>query len=129
MKPIFFFLVESLTLMKFDRLTLIQRIKIIKAYCKNGDGRWTIIFWTKFSLAMNHISHSLGILINKILVFGVLRILKWLKRGHYIEKKSLYYALLGPKVWLTGIPPNMCPKAVENYLTKSMLATLHMEVI
>ena len=44
---------------------------------------------------MNHISHSMGMLINKIVVFGVLRILKLLKRGHYIQKNSLF-GVIGP---------------------------------
>ena len=60
----------------------------------NGIG----IFWTKVSLAMKHISHSMVLLINEIVVFGVLRILKQLKRDHYIQKKSLFGALFGPKV-------------------------------
>ena len=37
MKQIFFFLVEGLTLTKMDRLTIIQRIKMIKTYYKSGD--------------------------------------------------------------------------------------------
>ena len=37
MKPIFFFLVESLTLTKIDRLAVTQRIKITKSYYKNSD--------------------------------------------------------------------------------------------
>ena len=36
-KPIFFFLVVSLTLKKMDCLTITQPIKIIKTYYKNGD--------------------------------------------------------------------------------------------
>ena len=32
-----FFSVESLTLTKMDRLTILQRIKIIKTYYKNDD--------------------------------------------------------------------------------------------
>ena len=37
---------------------------------------------------------------NIIVVFGVLRFLKQLKRGHYIQKKSLFVALFVAKVWL-----------------------------
>ena len=37
MKTIFFSLVESLTLMKMDRLIITQRIKIMKTYYKNDD--------------------------------------------------------------------------------------------
>ena len=37
MKPIFFFSVESLTLTKIDRLTITQRIEILKTCYKNGD--------------------------------------------------------------------------------------------
>ena len=37
-KPIFFFSVQSLTLMKMDRLTITQRINVIKTYLlQNGD--------------------------------------------------------------------------------------------
>ena len=68
MKPIFFLSVESLTLTKMDRLTITQRIKIIKTYCKNGDSRWTAIFCTKFSSVMKHISHTMGMLINEIAI-------------------------------------------------------------
>ena len=39
-------------------------------------GAWTAMFRTKFSPAMKHISHSVGMLINKIFVFNVLRNLK-----------------------------------------------------
>ena len=34
-----------------DRLIITQRIKIIKSYYKNGDGRWTAIVQTTFSSA------------------------------------------------------------------------------
>ena len=44
-------------------------------WCLNNR-RWTAIFGTKFFSAMNHISHSVGMLINKIVVFGILRIFK-----------------------------------------------------
>ena len=37
MKPLFYFSVESLTFTKIDRLTITQRIKVIKTYNKNGD--------------------------------------------------------------------------------------------
>ena len=37
LKQFFFFSVESLTLRKTDRLTITQRIQIIKTYYKNGD--------------------------------------------------------------------------------------------
>ena len=53
-------------------------------------------FRTKFSLAMDHISPSVCILINKIVVFGVLTILKYLKRGHCIQEKSMFGAHFGP---------------------------------
>ena len=64
----FLFSVENLKLRKMDRLTNTQRIKIIKT-CKNSDGRWMAIFQTKFSSVMMHISHWVGMLINKIVVF------------------------------------------------------------
>ena len=94
---------ESMTLTKMDRLTITQRIKIIKAYYKNGDsasatyhtlrGDYDLhncpttqaipkivkkfgFFRTKCSSEMKHILHSAGMLINKIVVFGVLRIIK-----------------------------------------------------
>ena len=54
-----------------DRLTITQLIKMIKTYYKNGDGRWTAIFRTKFSSAMKHILHLMGMLINKIVVRGM----------------------------------------------------------
>ena len=38
--------------------------------------RWTAIFRKKFSSALKYISHSVGMLINKIVLFGFLRILK-----------------------------------------------------
>ena len=38
--------------------------------------RWTANFRTKFSSAMKQISYSVGVLINKIVVFGALRIVK-----------------------------------------------------
>ena len=38
--------------------------------------RWMAIIRRKFSSAMKHISHSVGMVINKIVVFVVLRILK-----------------------------------------------------
>ena len=75
-KPIFFLFSLSLTMMKMDRITIPQRQKIIKTYCKNGDDRWTAICRTKFSSAIKHISHSVSMLINKIVIFGILRILK-----------------------------------------------------
>ena len=71
---------------------------------------------------------KLGMLINKIVMFGVLRILKELKRGHYIQKKSLFGAHLGPKVWLAEILLNMCQKLVEYYLKKNQCLQ-HVEVI
>ena len=37
MKPNFFILVESLTLTEMDRLTITQRIKMIKIFYINGD--------------------------------------------------------------------------------------------
>ena len=37
---------------------------------------------------------------------------------HYIQKKSLFGALFGPKVWLADIQLNMCQKVVENYLKR-----------
>ena len=43
--------------------------------CLNNR-RWTDIFRTKFSSAMKYIPHSVAMLINKIVVFGVLRMLK-----------------------------------------------------
>ena len=169
MKPIYFLSVESLTLTKMDRLTITQRIKIIKTNYKYGDpatgryralrgdyglhnhptmqatskiekkfeetmrmcrflvvlrnkdcltahygvfciyiythfhiksssrnnwsqltmhnvvdkwngclnnSQWTAIFRKKFSSALKRISHSVGMLISKIIVFGVLRIIK-----------------------------------------------------
>ena len=48
---------------------------------------------------MKNISHSVGMLINKIVVYGVLRNLEKLKRGHYIQKKSLFEPK-SSKVWL-----------------------------
>ena len=36
-KPIFIFSVESLTLIKIGRLTITQRLKMIKTNYKNGD--------------------------------------------------------------------------------------------
>ena len=78
MKSIFFVSVESVTLTKMDRLTVTKR--------------------AKFSSAMKHILHSMAMLINIIVVFGVLRILKELKRGHYIQEKSLFGALFGTKI-------------------------------
>ena len=42
----------------------------------------------------------------------------WRKAIHYIQKKSLFGALLGPKVWLAEIPPNMYEKFVENYFRR-----------
>ena len=47
--------------------------------------RWTVIFRKDFFLEMKHISHSVCMLINKILAFEVLTILKSLKRLHYIQ--------------------------------------------
>ena len=41
-----------------------------------NNGRWAAIFPTKFSSAMKHILLSVDMLINKIVVFVVLRILK-----------------------------------------------------
>ena len=38
--------------------------------------------------------------------------------GHYIQKKSLFDALFGLKVWMTEIPQNMCQKVVENYFER-----------
>ena len=57
-------------------LTNTQRLKIIKNYYKNGDGRPKQFFQTKFSSVIKHIPQSVGMLINKIVVFGVLRIYK-----------------------------------------------------
>ena len=88
-------------LTKMDRLTIAQHLKIIKTYCKNGDGVWMPIFRSKFSSAMKHISHSVDMLINKIVVFGVLKIFKYLKRVHYIQKKSLFGALFGSQIMST----------------------------
>ena len=55
-------------------------------------------FRTKYTSAKRNISHLVGMLINKIVVFGVLRILKQLNRGIYIQKKSLFGTLIGLKV-------------------------------
>ena len=43
-----------------DRLTITQRIKIIKIYYKNGDDGWMGIFRKKFSSAKKHILDSVG---------------------------------------------------------------------
>ena len=43
--------------------------------CLNNR-RWAVIFQTKFSPAIKHILHSVGMFLNKIVVFGILRILK-----------------------------------------------------
>ena len=43
--------------------------------CMNNR-QWTAMLRTKFSSAMKHILDSVGILINKIVIFGVLRIIK-----------------------------------------------------
>ena len=113
-----------------DPLTTTQHIKIIKTYSKNGDGRRTAIFRTKFSSAIKHISHSVDILISKIVVFGVLRILNELKICHYIQKKPLFGALFHPIERMAKVPPNMCQEVVENYLKRiNYLGSLPVEVI
>ena len=58
----------------WSQLTIHDVVDTWNGYLNNR--RWTAIFWTKFSSALKHISHSVGMLINKIVVFEVLGILK-----------------------------------------------------
>ena len=88
----FFFSVESLTLTKKKKMDCLT-ITWTTGGIRN--------FSNKISLPMKHILHSVGMLINKIVVCGVLKILKWLKIGFYIQKKSLFSTLSGPKVCLS----------------------------
>ena len=48
-----------------DRVIITQYIQIIKIYYKNEYGRWMIIFRTKFSSPLKHISDSVGMLLKK----------------------------------------------------------------
>ena len=66
-----------------DPLTIAQCIKIIATSYKNGDGLWTAIFRIKFSLAMKHISQSVGMLTNKIVIFGG-------SESHQVIEERLY---------------------------------------
>ena len=68
---------------------------MIKIYYKNGDDRWTPIFVKKFSSAMKHISHSVGMLINKIVVFKVLRNPQVIEeRPSHSEKVTVWCAVV-----------------------------------
>ena len=52
-----------------------------------------------------------------------------LKRGHYVQKKSLFGALFGPKMCLAEIP-TICVKNLSKITSKeSMLVTLRVVVI
>ena len=105
-----FFFFESLTLTKMDRITFKQSIKIIKTHYKNGDVRWTAIFLTKFSSTMKHISHSVGMSINKIVIFWGSENTQVIEERPLRPEKSLFGALSGTKVWLAKKPPIICVK-------------------
>ena len=52
------------------------------------------------------------------------------KNHVYADKRStLEHLKTNIRQFMAEIPPNMCQKVVESYLKKSMLATIHMEVI
>ena len=91
-----------------------------------NNRRWTAIFRTIFSSAIKHISHSVGMLINKIVVFGVLTILKKWRQS----RKS--HCLVRSLAWRYDCL-RYRPICVKNWSKitskKSMLATLRVDVI
>ena len=71
-------------------------------FAKNGDGRWTAIFRTKFSSELKHISHSVGMLLNKIVVFGVIEVIEVIgvieERSSHPENVTVWCGL-----WTEGV--------------------------